>query len=299
MKKPFKKPSLFQQLAKKKLAVLVILIFTVTGSTLVFTSFAATTPLVGDLNNDGAVNLTDLSMLLSNYGKTTGTTPPTPPPTTPPPGTTHPPASDGTTAAATFGWGTPVKSDDMNDLSGWGKYDDAGNQFGKRSSGQITSSNGTAIISGQSGGKTGGMAMNFSQFRGRWEVRQKVGGSASCWRPVLLLWPDAEDWPVGGEVDYAENPGSTLSKVNFFLHYGASNSQTSGSVAVDMSQYHNYAVEWTAAHIRGYVDGKQFFEDTNTSHLPPRSMHATVQLDGSQSCGGTTQQIVDWVRVYK
>jgi len=49
---------------------------------------------VGDIDHNGTVNLTDLSMLLTNYGKSVPTTPPpTPPPPTTPPPTTPPPTT--------------------------------------------------------------------------------------------------------------------------------------------------------------------------------------------------------------
>jgi hypothetical protein len=68
--------------------LLVVALFAVIGTGLIVKSHAATPPtspeaaLVGDLNNDGKVNLVDLSMLLSNFGKTSGNPGPTP---TPPP----------------------------------------------------------------------------------------------------------------------------------------------------------------------------------------------------------------------
>jgi hypothetical protein len=51
----------------------------------------------GDLDGNGVVNLTDLSILLSNYGKTIPVQPPTPTPPTPPPTPTPPPGGGGTT----------------------------------------------------------------------------------------------------------------------------------------------------------------------------------------------------------
>ena len=118
--------------------------------------------------------------------------------------------------------------------------------------------------------------------------------------PVLLLWPDAEDWPTGGEVDYAESTAAS-SDVEFFLHYGSSNNQTQASTAVDLTGWHNYAVEWNASGLRGYVDGVLFFTDTNTGHLPPRSMHQTIQLDwfpGGSTSTTPSSMNVAWVRIY-
>ena len=46
-----------------------LLVFAVIGSVFIFRSFAANPNLPGDVNNDNVVNITDLSMLLSAYGK--------------------------------------------------------------------------------------------------------------------------------------------------------------------------------------------------------------------------------------
>lgn len=155
-------------------------------------------------------------------------------------------------------------------------------------------------LHGKSGGQTaGGVVETLPSVQyGRWEARVKVDGEAGCWRPLFLLWPTAENWPVGGEVDWMEGGGGSLDEINFFLHYGADNSQTSGSVQVDMTQWNDFAVEWTPQHIKGFLNGKQWFEDTDTGHLPPGPMHPTIQLDGSPDCGATTTQNVDWYRYY-
>jgi len=62
-----------------------------TDLSILLTNFNGTNA-TADINHSGKVDLTDLSLLLSNYGKTVSVTPPptTPPPTTPPP-TTPPP----------------------------------------------------------------------------------------------------------------------------------------------------------------------------------------------------------------
>jgi len=72
-----------------KIAI-VALLFGAVGGTLIYTS-RASVALPSDINSDGIVNITDLSILLSNWGKTATPTPPGPGPTPPPP-----PPSSGT-----------------------------------------------------------------------------------------------------------------------------------------------------------------------------------------------------------
>lgn len=65
--------------------LIVVAVFAIIGSVFVWSSFANPN-LPGDINNDNVVNITDLSILLSNYGKRySGTPGPTPTPTPIPP----------------------------------------------------------------------------------------------------------------------------------------------------------------------------------------------------------------------
>jgi hypothetical protein len=214
--------------------------------------------------------------------------------TAPAPTTTSVPPAANLTGGDEFNTGTKPGSN-------WEMYDGEGHGGnGQRKPSAFSIANGELTVTGSSNGVSGGMAYKSGQKYGKWEARMKVVPGDPDYHPVLLLWPDAENWPVGGEVDYAEME-STSKDVDFFLHYGKSNSQTNKSVAVDITQYHVYSVEWRAEGIKGYVDGKQFFSDTNKSHLPPGPMHMTIQLDafGGDSGYKETKMIVDWIRQHK
>jgi hypothetical protein len=231
----------------------------------------------------------------------TTTGPPTTTAATPPP----PDPGNGVQAASRLGWGSPVHGDEFTgtavDPAKWALYDGPGHDGnGLRRPSQITVGHGILTIAGNSVGTTGGMSMHYGRKYGRWEARMQVPRGDYRYHPVLLLWPDAEDWPVGGEVDYAETTAAA-SDVDFFLHYSAQNRTTHASKAVDLTQWHNYAVEWTPTGIRGYVDGVRFFSDTTLSHLPPGPMHQTIQLDWFPNGSTPTtpsQMNVAWVRIY-
>jgi hypothetical protein len=234
------------------------------------------------------------------------TTKPTTKPTTTAPTTAPtpaPPASTGTgtTAAQVFGWGNPTKSDDFSaGLSQWGVYNGAGHDGnGRRTSSAVTTANGILTITGSANGDSGGMAWGKGQKYGRWEARVRSTPGDGDYHPVLLMWPDAENWPVGGEIDWMEISSANRQSADAFLHYGRNNNQVQGSVKVDATQWHNWAVEWTPKGITTYLDGKAWWSTTNTSILPPGPMHMTIQLDNFGGSGLKPSQMqVDWVRQY-
>ena len=59
-------------------------------------------------------------------------------------------------------------------------------------------------------------------------------------------------------------------------------------------------MQWTPDGIVGYLDGVEWFRDTDPTHLPPGPMHQTLQLDWfpDATADGGAQMLVDWVRVY-
>jgi beta-glucanase (GH16 family) len=155
---------------------------------------------------------------------------------------------------------------------------------------------------------SGGLAWNQGQLYGRWEVRARTQRGTG-YGDVLILWPDAEDFPVGGEIDFMEIPKPARNDYNFNLHYGADNSQNGIHIPGDFTQWHNYAVEWTPDHVAGFVDGQQVFRTTDRGQIPPRSMHLAMQQDigpygddwipprDSTTPAEVSFQI-DWVRIY-
>lgn len=217
-----------------------------------------------------------------------------------------PASSDGLQAATERGWGPVVAGDEFNytgapDRRKWSVYHSAGHAGrGVRSRAAWNVDGTMATVTGDTRGRTGGMSAKFDHRKyGRWETRMRVPFRDSKYHPVLILWPDKAKWPCGGEIDYSEATHD-LELVKVFLHYSCRNRQTRTVRAVDSSQWHNYAVEWTRSGIVGYLDGAEWFRDDNTSHLPPGSMHQTMQLDWFPNGKATRESSlqVDWVRVY-
>lgn len=208
------------------------------------------------------------------------------------------------TAAARYGWTNLVARDDFAGSAlhpSWGAYDSKGNSGkGVRSPRQISLRDGVLRMTGTPDGTTAGMAWRHPQKYGRWEIRARFPAGCGCYHPVLILWPDADPWPAGGEIDYAEVFDSSRQNLNFFLHYGADNRQLRGDKRVDMTRWHSFAVEWTSDHLTGYVDGEAFFHTSQRNALPPGPMNQTIQLDwfpGPRAAGAVLE--VDWATIYR
>jgi hypothetical protein len=209
---------------------------------------------------------------------------------------------DGKQAAALHGW-TQVGGDEFNGSmsSKWSVYEGAGHAGnGTRTPNAISVENGSLVIRGDSKGNTGGMAWSDGQRFGKWEMRAKFPAGDSQYHPVLILWPTDVGWPQGGEVDFAET-NSAASDVSFFLHYSSSNQQKYAKKNIDLTQWHNYAVEWVDGRVTGYIDGEKWFESTDGSTMPPGKMHPTIQLDYFPDGGSpkSTEMQVDYMRIYR
>ncbi len=220
------------------------------------------------------------------------------------PGTAHSEAENcPDTAAARYGWGVPNRADDFNDpaaLSGWIVYDGKGHAGnGRRTPAAMSVGNGILTITGDDEGNTGGMGWFPGQLYGRWEACVRSSVAPESYHSLVLLWPDAEDWPAGGEVDFMEVVDPARQKVEHWIHYGADGQKESRETAVDATGWHSFAAEWTPSHVVYYADGEPQWEITDPARIPPRPMHLCLQLDyfGGSAVPGA-QQHVDWVRQY-
>jgi Glycosyl hydrolases family 16 len=210
-----------------------------------------------------------------------------------------------TSAAALHGWGEPNRVDEFDGPPGgsWNVYDGPGHAGnGRRTPDAITIEDGILTITGDPEGNTAGMGWEPGQKYGRWEGRVRAPASDESYNALLLLWPDAEDFPVGGEIDFMEMLDPTRQTTNIFLHYGEDNDQVVGEVRIDGTQWHNWAVEWAPTHVAAYVDGTEWWRTDDVDILPPRAMHLCVQLDWFPEDGQgdvqESQMHVDWVKQY-
>ncbi|NED69711.1 glycoside hydrolase, partial [Streptomyces sp. SID10244] len=68
---------------------------------------------------------------------------------------------------------------------------------------------------------------------GRWEICARSTIGSAAWTPMALLWPDAEDWPDGGEVDFMEISYPLRDRVDYNLHWGNATNLERHTIAVN------------------------------------------------------------------
>jgi beta-glucanase (GH16 family) len=162
---------------------------------------------------------------------------------------------------------------------------------------------------------------------GRIEFRAKVPAERGNWAAGWTLgdaYVDELSWPYCGEVDIMESVGFEIDDqtgdglAHASVHCGAyyfklNNQPTAITPVKEMSsQFHTYAIEWTPAYIKAFVDEIQYFsyEDTADSMTWPFDQPQNIILNLAMGGGWggargmdqtiTSQQIViDYVRVYE
>ena len=122
-----------------------------------------------------------------------------PPNPTPTPRTTAGPAATPPPPPPPTAGASPTGADDFTGGLGWGVYDGPGHGGkGSRSPDAVERRRRRPHITGDAQGTTAGMAWGTDgQKYGRWEGRVRAPAGDPTYNALLLLWPDAEDCPVG------------------------------------------------------------------------------------------------------
>jgi hypothetical protein len=219
-------------------------------------------------------------------------------------------SDDGVEAAKLLGWGAPVAGDEFA-YSGppdsrWGMYDGPGHDGnGIRTPRAFNVSNGVLTCTGDAKGNTGGMALKYNEKYCRVEARIRTSsinpkGSGKRYHPVLIYWPESDQWPQGGEFDFFETDCDS-GLYEAFLHIPGNSGSAQEYVkrTHDISQWSNVAFEWRSNGITGWLNGQQVFNFPGFKN-PPGPMHFCLQLDnfvGSSGLEPATFQC-QWVRIY-
>jgi len=164
--------------------------------------------------------------------------------------------------------------------------------------------------------KTAGL---FEQRYGRFEARMKLPWGQGIWPAFWLLGANINSvgWPQCGEIDIMEYRGQEPSRVYGSLHGPGYSGLESITQKFDLvndrfdTGFHLFAVEWTANHIKWYVDGTLYQtvtpDDVEGTWVFDHPFYIILNLAvGGNYVGWPNEKtsfpqtmLIDWVRVYE
>lgn len=153
----------------------------------------------------------------------------------------------------------------------------------------------------------------FSFKYGKIEARAKLPAGVGTWPAIWMLGDNISSagWPACGEIDIMEHKGSDLNKIYGTVHHpGHSGGNADGGTKVitnATTEFHKYAVEWTATSIQFFVDDVVYYTFANSSSLPFNHNFFVLlnvamggTFGGPVAAGFTSAAMeIDYIRVYK
>lgn len=116
----------------------------------------------------------------------------------------------------------------------------------------------------------------ITRLKGQWlygriEVKAKMPKGRGTWPAVWMLPTDGFNagHSVNGEIDILEYVGFEPDKIHFSVHTDENNNYSNNEITSEKkiknaeSKFHIYRMDWTPYGIRGYIDGKKYFEYMN------------------------------------
>ena len=142
-------------------------------------------------------------------------------------------------------------------------------------------------------GSEGGM------LYGRYVIRFRAD-AVSGYKTAWLLWPDDENWPGDGEIDFPE--ANLDSSICGYMHWeGATSGSQQDAYCTDTTytSWHTAIIEWTPSRLNFIMDGVTI--GSSTSHIPDTPMHWVIQTETTSQgpdSGSVGDVQIDWVAVY-
>lgn len=140
----------------------------------------------------------------------------------------------------------------------------------------------------------------YGQLYGRYAVRFRAD-PVPGFKLTFLLWPDSEEWPEGGEVNFPE--GDLDGTFSAFMHHAdPAGTQDQFPTGQDFSRWRTAVIEWRPGEVRFLLDGQQV--GVSTTKVPDESMHWVLQTETSTTPGeepapGASGHVqVDWVAAW-
>jgi hypothetical protein len=145
------------------------------------------------------------------------------------------------------------------------------------------------------GVRGGGLLYGRYVIRARWDP-------LSNYHISFLLWPDSNQWPRDGEIDYPEG-NMASSSVSAFIHWQngtPGGAQHAYVASTDPQLWHTYEIDWLPSSVSFYLDGRPI--GRSTTHVPDTPMHWVLQTNtSSHVLPGDTQAghvQMDWAAAY-
>lgn len=157
----------------------------------------------------------------------------------------------------------------------------------------------------------------FDFTHGRVEVRAKLPAGRGTWPAIWLLGSDylSNTWPRCGEIDIMEQKGWDKNNVLGTTHWyeygpgyvGHAEYSRSKSLPTSTTEFHVYALEWTASSIKIYVDDQHYYTMVPQDYMPfNNDFFIILNVAVGGTLGGTSidpnlesSMEVDYVRVYQ
>lgn len=127
------------------------------------------------------------------------------------------------------------------------------------------------IIAKKAGSEILSIRMNSKESwqYGYFEARLRMPSGKGVWPAFWMMPKDAKNWPLNGEIDIMEYVGYDPNVIHCTIHTQAYNhsigTQKGKSTKIENAEtdFHIYAVEWTADCIKGFIDGTEYFRFEN------------------------------------
>ena len=141
----------------------------------------------------------------------------------------------------------------------------------------------------------------YGQLYGRYAIRFRAD-ALHGYKTAWLLWPDSQNWPHDGEIDFPE--ADLDNPIMGYVHHqgaSASNDQDWFSTGARYPDWHTAIIEWTPGKVVFTLDGKVIGQTTN--RVPSTPMHWVLQtetaLDTAAPDNATQGYVqIDWVAVW-
>lgn len=149
---------------------------------------------------------------------------------------------------------------------------------------------------------------------GKIEARIKIPIGQGVWPAFWMLGAniDSTGWPACGEIDIMEHINTDSILYGALHWHNNAHVQKGNTIVYTPDDYHVYAIEWDAASIRWFLDGKKYHEIAIRDYVnSSEEFHQPFFILLNLAIGGDwpgqtidnsklpARMLVDYVRVYK